>query len=395
MNDQELEVLLKDLESDRVERKASISEKDKLRQAVCAFANDLPNHQNSGVLFIGVYDDGSCANLPITDQLLLTLSDMRSDGNITPFPTMTVQKRTLDGCEIAVVIVEPADAPPVRHSGRVWVRIGPRRATATREEERRLTEKRRAKDLPFDIAPLLSTNIDDLDLEYFCKTYLPSSLASEILEENHRSVDEQLRSMRFMTAGEPSYPTILGLLVIGKSPRQFIPGAYIQFLRIDGIELGDPIKDQKEIDGPLPEMLRMLDETFQVNISVSSNIAAQPIEIRYPDYPVVALQQLARNAVLHRNYEGTNAPIRIYWFSDRIEIHSAGGPFGQVNRHNFGQPGITDYRNTYIAEAMKNLGYVQKFGMGIQLARRELGKNGNPPPEFNVEDAHVLVIVRK
>jgi ATP-dependent DNA helicase RecG len=395
MNDQELEVLLKDLESDRVERKASISEKDKLRQAICAFANDLPNHQNSGVLFLGVNDDGSCANLPITDQLLLTLSDMRSDGNITPFPTMTVQKRTLDGCEIAVVIVEPADAPPVRYSGRVWVRIGPRRATATREEERRLTEKRRAKDLPFDIAPLLSANIDDLDLEYFRKTYLPSSLASEILEENHRSVDEQLKSMRFMTAGEPSYPTILGLLVIGKFPRQFIPGAYIQFLRIDGIELGDPIKDQKEIDGPLPDMLRMLDETFQVNISVSSNIAAQPIEIRYPDYPVVALQQLARNAVLHRNYEGTHAPIRIYWFSDRIEIHSAGGPFGQVNRHNFGQPGITDYRNTYIAEAMKNLGYVQKFGMGIQLARRELGKNGNPPPEFNVEDAHVLVIVRK
>jgi ATP-dependent DNA helicase RecG len=395
MKDQELEVLLKDLESDRVERKASISDNDKLRQAVCAFANDLPNHQKSGVLFIGAKDDGSCANLPITDQLLRTLSDMRSDGNITPFPTMTVQKKTLGGCEMAVVVVEPADAPPVRYSGRVWVRIGPRRAIATREEERRLTEKRRAKDLPFDISPLLSANINDLDLEYFCKTYLPSSLASEILEENHRSVDEQLKSMRFMTSGESSYPTILGLLVIGKSPRQFIPGAYIQFLRVDGIELGDPIKDQKEIDGPLPEMLKMLDETFQVNISVSSDITAQPVEIRHPDYPVVALQQLARNAVLHRNYEGTNAPIRIYWFSDRIEIHSSGGPFGQVNRHNFGQPGITDYRNTYIAEAMKNLGYVQKFGMGIQLARRELGKNGNPPPEFNVEDAHVLVIVRK
>jgi hypothetical protein len=85
MNDQELEVLLKDLESDRVERKASLSDKDKLRQAVCAFANDLPNHQSSGVLFIGVHDDGICAILPITDQLLLTLSDMRSDGNITPY----------------------------------------------------------------------------------------------------------------------------------------------------------------------------------------------------------------------------------------------------------------------------------------------------------------------
>jgi ATP-dependent DNA helicase RecG len=88
MNDEELEVLLKDLESDRVERKASISDKGKLCEAVCAFANDLPNHQKSGVLFIGVKDDGNCANLTIDDKLLLTLSAMRSDGNILPFPTM-------------------------------------------------------------------------------------------------------------------------------------------------------------------------------------------------------------------------------------------------------------------------------------------------------------------
>lgn len=98
--------------------------------------------------------------------------------------------------------------------------------------------------------------------------------------------------------------------------------------------------------------------------------------------------------MLHRTYEGTNAPVRITWFSDRIEIQSPGGPFGQVNRENFGTAGVTDYRNPHLAEAMKNLGYVQRFGMGIPLARNELEKNGNPPPEFVVEDAHVLVLVR-
>jgi ATP-dependent DNA helicase RecG len=42
---------------------------------------------------------------------------------------------------------------------------------------------------------------------------------------------------------------------------------------------------------------------------------------------------------------------------------------------------------------MKNLGYVQRFGVGIPLARKELEKNGNPPPEFIVEEAHVLAIL--
>lgn len=395
MNDRELEILLNDLESDRVERKASVSDRNVIRQAVCAFANDLPNHQQAGVLFIGVNNDGSCANLPITDQLLLTLSDMRSDGNILPFPSIIVQKRTIRGCELAVAIVEPSDAPPVRFNGRVWVRVGPRRATATLEEERRLAEKRRSKDLPFDLQPIASATLDDLDLDLFRRVYLPSSLAIEILEENQRSVEQQLTSMRFATVDPQSKPTILGVLVVGNDPRQFVPGAYIQFLRIDGTDLTDPIKDQKEISGPLSDLLRILDETFQAHISVASDITAQPVELRHPDYPIVALQQLARNAVMHRTYEGTYAPVRITWFNDRIEIQNPGGPFGQVNLQNFGQPGITDYRNPHLAEAMKNLGYVQRFGVGIQLARKELEKNGNPPPEFVVEDAHLLVTLKK
>ncbi len=140
----ELESLLGDLESDRVERKESVSDNNKIRQAICAFANDLPDHQQPGVVFIGVRDNGTCANLPITDQLLLRLANMRSDGNIQPFPIMTVQKKLLDSCEVAVLEVQPAYNPPVRFNGRVWIRVGPRRATATADEERRLTEKRRA-----------------------------------------------------------------------------------------------------------------------------------------------------------------------------------------------------------------------------------------------------------
>ena len=106
--------MLLDLESDRVERKASDSDRNKIRQAVCAFANDLPNHQKPGVIFVWVSDDGTSANFPITDELLLRLADVRSDGNILPFPVITVSKRNLNGNELAVIVVEPSDAPPVR-----------------------------------------------------------------------------------------------------------------------------------------------------------------------------------------------------------------------------------------------------------------------------------------
>lgn len=394
MDDHELELLLENLESDRVERKASFADKDKISEAICAFANDLPDHQQPGVLFIGVNDGGGCSQLLIDDKLLLALSELRS-SNILPFPVMSVQKRRLKECDIAVIIVEPAYAPPIRFRGRTWVRVGPRRAVATQEEERRLTEKRRSRDLPFDIRPISSATVDDLDLDIFRHIYLPATLPIDIIEQNHRTVQQQLTSMRFVSVKPDTVPTTLGVLVLGKEPELFLPGAYIQFLRIDGTELTDPIKDQKHIGGPLPDILRQLDETLQLNIAVATDITSEPKEIQHPDYPIVALQQLTRNAVLHRTYEGTYAPIRIYWFSDRIEIQNPGGPFGQVNKSNFGTPGITDYRNPHIAEAMKNLGYVQRFGLGILLARNELAKNGNPPPEFQAEDTNVLVTIRR
>jgi len=98
---------------------------------------------------------------------------------------------------------------------------------------------------------------------------------------------------------------------------------------------------------------------------------------------------------MHRSYENTNAPVRVYWFDDRIEIINPGGPFGAVTQENFGQPGITDYRNPNLADAMKVLGYVQRFGIGIQTAKAELKKNGNPDLEFSLEATNVLATVRR
>jgi len=397
MTDEELQDLLDDLESDRVERKASAADPERVCQAICAFANDMPNHQVPGVVFVGANDDGTCTGLQISEQLLLNLAHMRSDGNIVPLPSMTVQKRTLNGCEMAVVTVQPSFAPPVRFKGRVWIRVGPRRAVASVDEERRLSEKRRSGDLPFDIAPIPAASLNDLDLDLFVRLYLPAALAPDVLARNNRTTEQQLSALRFATAAgaQPQKPTVLGIVVVGKDVLGFVPGAYIQFRRIEGTELTDAIKDQKEISGPLPEVLKGLDDIMQAHISVATDITSGPTESQFPDYPPVALQQIARNAIMHRNYDATNAPIRITWFSDRIEIQNPGGPFGQVTRENFGKPGITDYRNPHLAEALKNLGYVQRFGVGIALAKQALKANGNPDLQYEVEDAHVLAILRR
>ena len=105
-------------------------------------------------------------------------------------------------------------------------------------------------------------------------------------------------------------PTVLGLLCIGTLPRTWIPGSYIQFLRIRGTKLSDPVADELEISGTISEILRRLDEKLTAHLTTGVDFTSQNKEVRSSPYPLVALQQLGRNAVMHRTYEGTNAPVR-------------------------------------------------------------------------------------
>jgi ATP-dependent DNA helicase RecG len=392
--DEALTALLDDIESDRVERKRSFkNERDKARQAVCAFANDLPNHNQPGLLFIGAEDNGAPSRAPVTDELLQQLSDMKTDGNILPLPALTVEKRVLKGVEMAVVAVMPSDMPPVRYKGQIWIRSGPRRDIANAQEERILTEKRRYKDLPFDIYPVPRAALDDLSRVIFENEYLPAAFARDVLEANNRSYEERLASCRMVVLPEDTTPTILGILTLGKNPQDYIPGAYIQFLRIDGTELSDPVIDEEEIKGSLPNIIRRTEEKLKAHNHTAVDISRGP-QVTVVDYPHVAFQQILYNAVMHRSYEKTNAPVRVYWFNDRVEINSPGGPFGNVTGENFGDPGITDYRNPNVADMFKTLGFVQKYGVGIQVARDAMKHNGSPPLEFKTNQSFVLCTLR-
>ena len=166
--------MMADLESDLVERKESLRGDGpaRVREAVCAFANDLPDHRRPGVVFVGADDAGRPVGLEITDRLLLQLADVKTDGNIVPPPTLTVGKHVLRGRDVAVVTVSPADSPPVRHRGRTWVRVRPRRALASAQDESILNEKRRHRDLHFDARPVPAAGLRDLRVGRFEDEYL-------------------------------------------------------------------------------------------------------------------------------------------------------------------------------------------------------------------------------
>jgi ATP-dependent DNA helicase RecG len=285
----------------------------------------------------------------------------------------------------------PSDNPPVKFEGRTWVRVGPSVRVATAEEERRLVERRRWANLPFDQQPVRGSTLDDLDLVRFRIELLPALVPPDVLEANERSVEDQLRALRMLHPD--GTPSVLAVLAVGKEPRRFFPGAYVQFVRFAGTRLGDPIVASHEITGSLIDQFRQLDELLALNISVRT-IPGPGAAVERPDYPLIALQEIARNALIHRNYEQSTTPVRVNWYGDRVEIVSPGGPFGEVTVERFGEPNVTSYRNPGLAELASRLGYAQRFGTGIARARAELAKNGNPRLELVAHPTQVLAILR-
>ncbi|PWV57303.1 MULTISPECIES: ATP-binding protein [Nocardiopsis] len=375
-----------------LEFKREIRSLDIVRKAVCAMANDLTN-KGGGDVLVGVRDDGTVdPELDTSDRALLNLANLRDDGKILDRPSFTVERALFNGESIIHIHVEASPAPPVRLNGVAWVRPGPTTRKATADDERILTERRRHKTLPFDSHAWPGSSVSDLDIQLFRGTYLRSAVSDEVLEENHRPEEQQLASLRLLDPGSQR-ATVLGLLLIGLDPTAWLPGAYTQFVRYDGDNMDSAVVDDQEIRSNVVDTAERLDAVLRGHLHTRLVETGGFREESRPDYPLPALREAVMNAVMHRNYESSNAPIRILWFVDRVEISNPGGPYGAVREDNYEH--VNDYRNPSLAGAMKNLGYVNRFGRGIGRIMTALESNGNPPPEFTVGESHWSVVVRR
>lgn len=131
----------------------------------------------------------------------------------------------------------------------------------------------------------------------------------------------------------------------------------------------------------------LADRIVRTNVRESVEFGTRSPEVRRATYPPLALQELMRNAVMHRAYEGTNSPVQLYWFAEHVEIINPGGPYGEVTPSNFGQLGLVDYRNPNLADAMRVTGLVQRYGAGLPSVRDAQRANEQREPRFEV-DAH-------
>ena len=384
-------------ESENLEKTKSVRSTDKLGAAICAFANNLSGDGACGHLLIGVNDDGTLAGMRFSDEECQRIGALKADGNLLPAPSLSTRCYAYEEGDILVVEVYPSRNVPVAYKGDVWVRVGPRRSVANIEDRHRLKERYASQQRTFEELPCLAATLDDLDLKLFKNEYLPLAIEREIIEGDERPLEQQLAALRFFDL-ERNVPTNLGVLLLGKFPERYIPGAYLQYVSFKGEDNGSEVLTALEFRGGLLKMIPKLDEFVKTTIVSPRPVLVTALrEEERVKYPIWATRELLLNALIHRDYSFGNAPVKFYEYANgRFEVVNPGGLYGRANATNF--PLVNDYRNPLLALAVKVMGYVNKFNRGIAKVKKELAENGNPPPYFDLNrgtEFRVTVVARQ
>jgi ATP-dependent DNA helicase RecG len=174
-------------------------------------------------------------------------------------------------------------------------------------------------------------------------------------------------------------PTVAGILLFGKEPQDFIRGSDITAVRFAATTMSDTFSRQ-DIGGTLPDQIRRA-ETFLVDhLRKTMKLGRGMARAESFEYPLEAARELIVNAVAHRNYSITGDGVRLFLFSDRMEVTSPGGLPGPVTIDNIKDERFS--RNPAIVQVLSDMGFIERLGYGVDRVIRLMEQENQPAPEF-------------
>lgn len=368
-------------EGQRREFKRLIDNPESIAGEIVAFANS-----EGGRLYVGVDDDGTIVGCPDPARTLQTLTNICRDRCRPPI-TPGLEQHSVAGNTIVVLEVSPSlnrQKPYSTQGGRFYVRVGTDKKDATGRELIRIAQS--AGELHYDESPVRGADLTMLSERAFSAYYerqfgLP---LEEGLRQAGLPLERLLRNMFLLDEldGVPTL-TVAAVLVFGKEPQRFLPQSRLSTVAFAGVDEDSSILDRKEITGRLPQII----EDTRVFLRRNVRVAAQEMGFErrdFPQYDLTALGEAVVNAVAHRDYSLSGSQIRLFIFSDRIEVRSPGRLPNSVTLDNI-RLGVHVERNRRIAALLAHLGYMSAIGTGvprliIRLSRQLSGRE----PEYSL-----------
>ncbi len=356
--------ILKQPEGRRLEFKETLPTNADLAKTIMAFANDA-----GGELFIGVKNNPRVI-VGVNESERIDLEEKISNiihDSCEPVILPEITFFSHEDKHLIKVHIYKGSNPPYHIKNRAiaestYIRVGSTNRQATPEIIAGL--ERQKQNRSFDSELSYIKTFENLNITSFDQLFLQKTgEALSLLGLSKLELYNEEQGTRFPT-------NALVLLSDDDLRKQLFPYAKIECARFKGVVPGNFI-DQKTIDVNIAEQPEQAYQFVLRHISQGSTDYTGVYRNDRWEYPVIAIREAIRNAVIHRDYALTGKDIKIAIFDDKIEITSPGKlpPTVDFDEMNAGQ---SDIRNKILAPVFKRIGIIEQWGNGLRIIADEL-----------------------
>lgn len=289
---------------------------DSLSDELAAMAN-----AKGGLLILGVDDqsrDITGIALAQIDRVENWLTAICNDRIKPPLDIVTrhVELPDAQGVMQPVIVVEVPQSLWVHQSANgCFRRVGHAKRELPPDALARLFQQRsQARLIRFEEQAVPRCHFDDLD----------ALLLRRFIKPDQGEVTTQLSRLHLLTISDDQLtPTVVGVLLCTFNPARWLPNVEILAVAHSGTR-NDPNAqvDALEIQGPLDRQIMDVFHFVRRNMQTVARKALGRVD--YPQYHLGAVFEAIVNAVAHRDYSQHAQRIRLFMFSDRLEIHTPG-----------------------------------------------------------------------
>ena len=300
------------------------------------------SNSRGGMIVVGIDDKTGRIN-PLSfievQETTNLLGSLASEG-VVPQILLDIENVQMEGGVIVVATVKQGRNKPYRDSkGIVWVKQGADKRKVFDNAELIAMLMENGQMHP-DSMPVNGTSIKDLD-ESTLRDYLLNRFRSDferqqlsITELRHRSLDEIAGILSQTPEGilknnglvmEDGTLTVAALMLMGKYPQRWLPAFTVRCVSFVGNSIGGTEfrdKSGNDADGNAVHLYNYIISFLTRNLrkkQVEKDFNSQgELEVS-----TASLSEIVTNGILHRSYV-IEAPLRVFIFDNRIEIHSPG-----------------------------------------------------------------------
>lgn len=394
MDKEALERLIQGGETATVEFKVAVPRAAELAERICGFANSL-----GGLLVIGVADKTwQVVGVKNTSETIdIILQAARLCKPTVQFEPPQLQVIELHGKQLVLAYVPPNDGTLYQAGGVCWTRRGTFTVPLEVPEIEEFLYHRGT--LAWETQPVLRATLEDLDMSLI-ETYLAQRPERSKISGRLMPLENVLLNIGCAaTTGIDEKivrPTNAGMLLFGAAPQQFLMQAEVVCVLYRDTLGMRRYADRRILQGTITQQIDQAEAFFKQYVPVAGYMEGFHRRDE-PDYPLEALREAVVNAVVHRDYSIQGEAIRIFYYTDHIEIHSPGLLLPGISLADLQQGKVrSKLRNPVLGTVLRDFpgGYMERVGSGISFMIEQMRQLGRPAPQFKEQGEIVVTFSR-